>query len=99
MSMRRGSASSLIFSKELMGSTFFISIKFFLIRESTVESGQCQVNFYLTSLRHHVIKPNNLRIYSSREAEGPTRDASATANDGANFGACYSMREMRDDYI
>ena len=29
-------------------STFFISIKFFLIRESTIEIGKCQANFYLT---------------------------------------------------
>jgi hypothetical protein len=42
------------------------------LTESFHFAGECQANFYLTSLPHHVIKSEKLRIDSSREAEGPT---------------------------
>jgi hypothetical protein len=45
MSMRRESARSLIIPKERMASTFFISIKFFLIRESKTKHMICKADF------------------------------------------------------
>ena len=56
MSMRRLSARSLIIPNGRTESTFLITIKFFLIRESTCVKNECQGNFDLTSLPHHAIE-------------------------------------------